>query len=188
MAASVFRKLPKLVAPLIASALAANQTDDAERGHRAGLARSSDRQHELPDLWLAAGAHRRRQLGALDLEQHEIAVRIAADHIGREMLAVRSVDMDVLVALDDVVGAHDQAAVGPDDAGRRHALAPVDGHDALWRPARPRWRDRWKGWRVRQWIQSWEGSPWFTSSRLLRCCKPTWRANPIQLMRWRLAS
>ena len=109
----------------------AESADDAQSGlHR--VAGPAEGQHQLADAQIGVlDPCRRREVGAGSAEQCQVGGWIAADERGRDLAAVRQADRDFIVALDNVMRGHDQAVGRPDDAGRRHALAGIDPHDAL---------------------------------------------------------
>jgi hypothetical protein len=61
-----------------------------------------------------------------------LRLTIPAGHGRPDLPSIRQTDRDVLVALDDVIGGHDDAATaGPDDSARRDLTSRVDRDDRL---------------------------------------------------------
>ena len=108
MAASVWMKSSYGPWPMM-PALGA---DDAG-GHRVLEAeRVADRHHPLADAQRVGVAERDggQVLGvALDLDQREVGLRVAADDLGLVLLAVRQLHDDLVGVLDDVVVGEDEA-------------------------------------------------------------------------------
>ena len=84
-------------------------------GHRVlETERIADRHHPLADPRALSespsttGSHRRR---LVDLDQRDVGLRVAADHLGLVLVAVRELDDDLVGVLDDVVVGEDEPLV-----------------------------------------------------------------------------
>ena len=63
------------------------------------------------------------QVLGVDLDDRDVALRVAADHLGRELPAVLQGDLDLVGAVHHVVVGEDVAVLGGDDAGADAFLA-----------------------------------------------------------------
>ena len=83
----------------------------------------------------AGGERRRRQIGAVDLDDCEIGLRVGRQHGRRDLVSAREPHLDLAAALDDVVVGDDEtaAAVPDDSAALGSALPGLDenGDDRL---------------------------------------------------------
>ena len=103
--------------------VAAARRHDAGRHGAAQAERVADRHHRLADAHLAGVSEgdERQRLVALDLDQGEVGLLVAAHHLGRQLAAVRQGDGDRVGFAGDVeVG--DDPAVGVDDEARADGL------------------------------------------------------------------
>ncbi len=132
-------ELPTLIAASVwmkssnirdAELAAAGRAHDAHRDRLAEAERVADREHDLADLEAVGAAERdRRQVGQVDLQQRELALRVRADDPRRRDAAVRELDADLVGVADHVPVRHDVAAPVDHDAGAERAAAQ---RDARW--------------------------------------------------------
>jgi hypothetical protein len=116
-------ELPRLMAASVVERtgvdVAAARRDDA-RGHGAAQAeRIADRHHRLADAHLGGIAELdiRQGLVALDLEQREIGLLVAAHQLGLELAPVGQRDGDLVGLAGDMVVGDDPAGRVDDEAG-----------------------------------------------------------------------
>ena len=111
---------------------AVDRGDHADRERLLLAERGADRRHRLADLDARALAERQRaQLEALgvDLEQRDVRVRVGADDLGLDLVAVGELDVDLLRAPDRL------ALAGGDHVGVGGDLALAVEHEAGAHPA-----------------------------------------------------
>ncbi len=115
-------------AAVTSAVLRAERAHDAERrAHR--LAGTRDGDDEVTDPEAVEAAERRGgEALLLGSKEGDAGRRVATDDGGADRGAVGEAELDVFVALDDVVGGDDEI-VGPDGSGASPAMAAVDADD-----------------------------------------------------------
>jgi hypothetical protein len=97
---------------------AIDRRDHADRQRLALAERRSDRRHRLADLDVMAVAERQRperEPLRVDLQQRDVRVRIGADDLGLDRVAVRELDVDLARPLERVaLAGGDDVRVGGD--------------------------------------------------------------------------
>src|SRR5215211_6721228 len=85
---------------------------------------AADGDRELPDLeGVAQGEGRHGQAGAVDLDHGHVVELVGAEDLAGQPGAVVEPDLDLVGALDDVGGGHDEAVLVVDEAGAEAAAA-----------------------------------------------------------------
>ena len=118
--------LNEVLVAVDAEATAPQRADDAHRDGLADAERIADGQDHVAHLQLVAVCQRdRRQVLPLHLQHRGVCGRVGADDLGVEFLvARRQRHLDLVRAIDDMVGGED-VAVRRDDHARAEALLPA---------------------------------------------------------------